>query len=64
MRVRRILLLLAALVALVYGGAIAWLVANETRIVFQAGRPLSASRPDFPYQQVDLPRDDGARQFA
>jgi len=32
--------------------------------VFQAGRALGPTRPPFPYGQVDLPRKDGARQFA
>jgi fermentation-respiration switch protein FrsA (DUF1100 family) len=37
---------------------------QETRLVFQAERPLGQSRPSFPYEQVDIPRADGARQFA
>jgi fermentation-respiration switch protein FrsA (DUF1100 family) len=60
----RILLALALLVALGYGGAIAWLVTQETRLIFQAGRPLGQARPTFAYEQVDLPRRDGARQLA
>jgi fermentation-respiration switch protein FrsA (DUF1100 family) len=51
-------------VALAYGGAVAWLVTQETRLVFQAGRPLDESRPPFPYEQVDLPQAAGGRQFA
>ena len=53
---------LAALIVL-YAGAIGWLVSQETQLVFQAGRPLGEARPAFPYDQVDLPRADGARQF-
>jgi fermentation-respiration switch protein FrsA (DUF1100 family) len=60
----RILLLLALLPVCGYGSAMVWLVTQETRIVFQAGRPLGESRPAFPYEQVDIPRNDGARQFA
>jgi uncharacterized protein len=41
-----------------------WLVTQETRLVFQAGRPLGEGRPSFAYEQVDLPRPDGQRQFA
>lgn len=55
--------LLALLVA-AYGAALVFLVTQETRLVFQAGRPLSENRPAFPYEQVDVPRADGARQFA
>jgi uncharacterized protein len=47
-----------------YGGALLWLVAQETRIVFQAGRPLGTARPAFTYEQVELSRSDGDRQFA
>jgi uncharacterized protein len=55
--------LLALLVA-AYGAALVFLVTQETRLVFQAGRPLSENRPTFPYEQVDVRRGDGARQFA
>jgi fermentation-respiration switch protein FrsA (DUF1100 family) len=60
----RVLLVLLALVAVGYAAAVLWLVSQEARIVFQAGRTLSAGRPTFPYDQIDLPRSDGARQFA
>jgi fermentation-respiration switch protein FrsA (DUF1100 family) len=59
----RALAVLAAILAAGYLGAMAWLVTQETRIVFRAG-PLGTARPAFPYQQVDVPRPDGARQFA
>jgi fermentation-respiration switch protein FrsA (DUF1100 family) len=55
---------LLVLAGLGYGAAVLYLVSQETRLVFQAGRTLSASRPTFPYEQIDLPRADGARQFA
>jgi hypothetical protein len=61
---RRILLALLATAVVMYGGAMLWLMTQETRLVFQAGRPLGASRPAFPYAEVDVPREDGARQFA
>lgn len=60
----RVLLTLALVAALGYGGAIAWLVTQETSIIFQAGRPLGEARPPFAYEQVDLPRRDGSRQLA
>ena len=42
-----------ATLAVCYGAAILWLVSQETRLVFQAGRPLAESRPAFPYTEVD-----------
>jgi dipeptidyl aminopeptidase/acylaminoacyl peptidase len=62
--VRRILVGIFAVLLLAYGAAIVWLMTQETRLVFQAGQPLGPARPAFPYEQVNLPRDDGARQFA
>lgn len=49
--------------AVVYAGAVAYLVSQETRIVFEAGRPLAPGTPNAPFEQVDLPREDGLRQF-
>jgi fermentation-respiration switch protein FrsA (DUF1100 family) len=61
---RRILLSILATAVVMYGGAVIWMMTQETRLVFQAGRPLGESRPTFPYEHVDIPRVDGARQFA
>jgi uncharacterized protein len=47
-----------------YAGVILWLMSQETRLVFQAGRPLGEGRPTFPFTQVDIPRTNGGRQFA
>jgi dipeptidyl aminopeptidase/acylaminoacyl peptidase len=58
------LLALLAVAAVGYGVAVVWLITQETRLVFQAGRSLAIGRPPFPYEQIDLPRADGARQFA
>jgi len=55
---------LLLVLALLYAAAMVWLVTQETRIVFQASRPLGETRPSFPYEQVDLPRTSGGRQFA
>jgi fermentation-respiration switch protein FrsA (DUF1100 family) len=55
---------LLIVVAIGYAAAVLYLITQETRLVFQAGRTLSSGRPDFPYEQVDVPRSDGARQFA
>lgn len=37
---------------------------QESRLLFSAVQTLGEGRPTFPYEQVDLPRSDGARQFA
>jgi fermentation-respiration switch protein FrsA (DUF1100 family) len=60
----RILLRLFAFVVLGYAVAVVWLISQETRMVFHAGETLALGRPPFRYDQVDLPRADGARQFA
>ncbi len=43
-------------------------MSQETRLVFQAGGPVDAglhtARPGIPYQQVDVPRQDGAARYA
>lgn len=63
-RLRRALIALAVFVALAYAGAVGYLMSQETRLVFRAGNPLAESRPEPPFEQVGLPRSDGARQFA
>jgi hypothetical protein len=62
--VRRLLIAVAVLCILGYGGALAWLVANESKIVFQGGRPLGDARPAAPFELIELPRADLARQLA
>jgi uncharacterized protein len=65
-RPRRVpfLVFCVVIVGVCYVAAAAWLMSQETLLVFQAGATLSAGRPDFPWVQIDLPRADGARQFA
>src|SRR5688500_8211536 len=60
----RIVLSMLLAILVIYAGAVAYLVTQETRLVFQAGRPLAETRPTAPYEQGDLPRADGARQIA
>ena len=50
---RRVLMGVLLLAVLLYGGAMVWLVTNETRLVFQAGAPLGDRRPAQPYEQLD-----------
>ena len=59
----RVILTLFVTVALGYGVGVLYLITQETRLVFQAGRTLGTARPSFPYEQIDVPRTDGARQF-
>lgn len=47
-----------------YLAAIGWLMLNETRLIFDAGRDLGPARPAAPFALVELPRNDGARQIA
>ena len=60
----RVILALLVIAAIGYGIAVLYLVSQETRLVFQAGRTLGEARPSFPYEKIDVPRADGARQFA
>lgn len=60
----RVLIALLLIAAMCYGAAVLYLVSRETRLVFQAGRTLGDARPTFPYEQIDVPRPDGAHQFA
>jgi fermentation-respiration switch protein FrsA (DUF1100 family) len=47
----RLLVGVVCLVLLAYVGAMAWLVTQETRLVFRAGEPLGERRPAMPYEQ-------------
>jgi fermentation-respiration switch protein FrsA (DUF1100 family) len=60
----RVLLILLLLSALGYAAVVMWLIGQEARLVFQAGNTLATGRPPFPYEQIDVPRDDAAAQFA
>jgi dipeptidyl aminopeptidase/acylaminoacyl peptidase len=64
LRIRHAFLTIVAAIGITYAGAAAWLLTQETRLVFDAGRPLSQARPSFPYEQVEFGRTDGGRQFA
>jgi fermentation-respiration switch protein FrsA (DUF1100 family) len=60
----RLIAVLLVIVAIGYAAAVLYLITQETRLVFQAGRTLSAARPAFPYEQIDVPRADAGGQFA
>ena len=59
--------MLAAVVlmgALAYAAAVVRLMIQETELIFRTDVARADTRPSFPYEQIDLPRADGARQFA
>ncbi|HEY7056565.1 MAG TPA: alpha/beta fold hydrolase [Vicinamibacterales bacterium] len=60
----RVLVFLLAVLAIGYTVGVLSLVSEESTLVFEAGRTFGELRPSFPYTQIDLPRRDGARQFA
>jgi pimeloyl-ACP methyl ester carboxylesterase len=65
-RSRRIRQLLAALVVLgsgVYAAAIVRLMTQETELIFRTTVARADTKPSFAFQQVVIPRTDGARQF-
>ena len=66
-RARRLRLAVIALVAIaagVYATAVVRLMTQETELIFRTGAARADTQPPFPYERVDLPRNDGARQFA
>jgi len=60
----RVIAALLVIAAIGYAAAVLYLVTQETRIVFQARQTLGEARPPFPYERIDVPRTDGAGQFA
>jgi hypothetical protein len=62
--VRRALIAIALLIAFGYSAALVRLMLLETELIFRTGVARADARPAFAYEQVDLPRTDGAKQFA
>lgn len=60
----RVMLALLVLTVLGYAAAVLYLANRQARVVARSGRSLGPARPSFPFEQVDIPRVDGARQFA
>jgi len=61
---RRILILLVTTAVVFYVGAMAWLVAQETTLVFRASPQLGDLRPRTPFEEVMLQAPGGPRQIA
>lgn len=51
--IRRVCVGVLLTAAVLYGGAIVWLVTQETRLIFQAAGPLGDRRPAQPFEQID-----------
>lgn len=49
---------------LLYVAAMARLMSQETELIFRTAVARADTYPSFPYQQIELPRSDRARQFA
>jgi uncharacterized protein len=60
---RRVLLGIAVFVIVVYAGAAVWLVANETRLLFNPGRQLGNLRPKPPLEAMVTPSETAPHQL-
>ena len=63
-RLRQFLIAIIVLTAGTYAAAMVHLMTQETELIFRTAAARADTRPTFPYRQIDLPRADGARQFA
>jgi fermentation-respiration switch protein FrsA (DUF1100 family) len=59
---RRAAVVIGILAILAYGGALVWLVTQETRLIFMAARPLGDLRPAAPFEEVWIDRGEDPRQ--
>jgi fermentation-respiration switch protein FrsA (DUF1100 family) len=60
----RLLTALIVVCVLGYAAAIVRLMTQEPRLVFRTDVARADAKPAFPFEQIDLPRADRARQFA
>jgi hypothetical protein len=63
-RARKPILAIGALAVVTYGAAVVRLMLQETELIFHTSVAKADTPPPFPYSQIELPRADGARQFA
>jgi len=61
---RRIVIGVMTGAVVLYGGAMVWLVAQETSLIFRASPVLGELRPKTPFEQVTLQAPGGPRQVA
>ena len=64
MRLGRTAAGLVGILVFLYAAALGYLMVQETRLIFRTDVARAETRPQFPYQQIDLSRADGERQFA
>jgi uncharacterized protein len=57
-----VLFVLVALVLAAYCGAVVWLMANETELIFEAGQATGAVRPAPPFEEISVPGSTGPRE--
>src|SRR5574339_741316 len=60
----RAALFVVLIAAVLYGGAVGYLMLHETRLIFKTDLARNETRPAFPYERVDIPRADRLPQFA
>lgn len=63
-RLHQLLIALAVVGSGVYAAAVVRLMTQETELIFRTTVARADTTPSFAFQQVDIPRTDGARQFA
>jgi fermentation-respiration switch protein FrsA (DUF1100 family) len=63
-RLRQFLIAIIVLAAGTYAAATVHLMTQETELIFRTAAARADTKPAFPYRQIDIPRADGARQFA
>jgi dipeptidyl aminopeptidase/acylaminoacyl peptidase len=63
-RLRWALIALVVVASGAYAAAVVRLMTQETELIFRTGAARADTQPPFPYERVELPRTDGARQFA
>ncbi|HEY7501402.1 MAG TPA: alpha/beta hydrolase [Vicinamibacterales bacterium] len=63
MRLRRAVIAIVSLLVFGYTAAIVHLMLRETELIFRTDVARADTRPPFPYEQIEIPRADGARQF-
>ncbi|HET7218366.1 MAG TPA: alpha/beta hydrolase [Vicinamibacterales bacterium] len=59
----RAALFLFLIAAVLYGSALGYLMLQETQLIFRTDIARADTRPSFAYEQVAVPRPDGAVQF-
>ena len=62
--VRRVLIGLVLLTLVAYAAAVVHLMMSETELIFRTSVARADTKPSFAYTKIDLPRSDGAAQFA